>query len=314
MGRPADLSTSHNFPIDLDIKPLELHDDAAEHDEQEKWISQYGIAGRVWEAVPYLMHYLNPPKHGQFSFEPACSIFAWATGLKQSQPAPRILELGSGNGHLCLQHLAPLLPPGSLLVLTDLEEVMPLLEDNVQAATGQGLIPSKFNVRVEPLPWGSGSHLDRLRAKLGREPFTHIICSDLVYFTHLLEPLLKTLLWLTEDEADPDSPTKHQTEVILGYKIRALHKEQAFWETLGCFFELESVYREVPEAGSDEDEDEDCQVARASSPFQEDRLLIILAKRKKGSNWPVQGENKPLMDYKDDQFERMLMLRSLGAL
>lgn len=74
------------------------------------------------------------------------------------------------------------------------------------------------------------------------------------------------------------------------------------------------MYREVPEAGSDEDEDEDCQVARASSPFQEDRLLIILAKRKKGSNWPVQGENKPLMDYKDDQFERMLMLRSLGAL
>lgn len=95
-------------------------------------------------------------------------------------------------------------------------------------------------------------------------------------------------------------------------KIRTIHKEQPFWETLGAFFEIEAVHREIPESDSD-DEEGDERNARASSPFQEDRLLIIIAKRKRNSNWLGQGQDKPLMDYKDDQFERMLMLRSLSS-
>ena len=73
------------------------------------------------------------------------------------------------------------------------------------------------------------------------------------------------------------------------------------------------MYRNVPELDSDEDEDEELRRARESSPFQEDRLLIVLAKRKRGCVWLEQDEDRPLMDYKDDQFERMLMLRSLSA-
>lgn len=168
------------------------------------------------------MQYLNPPGVHTATFEPPCSIFASRSCLK-AESAPRILELGSGNGHLCLHHLVPLLPPGSQLVLTDLEEVTPLLSENVKLAEEDGRIPKDVQVVVQPLPWGSWEHLLMLRQRLGEEPFTHILCSDLVYFTHLLEPLLQTLLWLTDDAFSRQlGQDALFTQVIFGCKIRLL--------------------------------------------------------------------------------------------
>lgn len=104
--------------------------------------------------------------------------------------------------------------------------------------------------------------------------------------------------------------------LLISDKIRALHKEQAFWESLGAFFDLESVYRDLPEQDVNEEETE--QSGRASSPFTEDRLLIMLAKRKRnlkhvGQTNGTPATVKPLMDCKDDQFETMLMLRSMSG-
>lgn len=171
------------------------------------------------EAVPYLMQYLNPAGVHEASFEPPCSIFERQRCLRP-RSAPRILELGSGNGHLCLHHLVPILPPGSQLVLTDLEEVTPLLSENVKVAEQDGRIPKDVEVLVQPLPWGSQEHLLMLRQQLGSESFTHILCSDLVYFTHLLEPLLRTLLWLTEVSSSQTDIGQEacDTEVIFGCK------------------------------------------------------------------------------------------------
>ena len=72
----------------------------------------------------------------------------------------------------------------------------------------------------------------------------------------------------------------------------------------------------MPEYSS---ENGDGQTGRASSPYEEDRLLIMLAQRKRGSLQvyvPDEGNVllKPLMHYKDDQFESMLMLRSMKDL
>lgn len=67
----------------------------------------------------------------------------------------------------------------------------------------------------------------------------------------------------------------------------------------------------MPAASSDDGDDDD--ENSFIDPFLEDRLLIMLASRKKGSVWnPKEEAAKPLMDVKDDQFERMLMLRSIG--
>lgn len=73
------------------------------------------------------------------------------------------------------------------------------------------------------------------------------------------------------------------------------------------------MFRDLPEQALNND---DGQSGRASSPYEEDRLLIMLAKRKRGSLQiyaPDEGNVllRPLMDHKDDQFESMLMLRSV---
>ncbi|KAI3624448.1 hypothetical protein CBS14141_002876 [Malassezia furfur] len=65
-------------------------------------------------------------------------------------------------------------------------------------------------------------------------PLTHILCSDLVYFPELLAPLLRTLLDLTSTAQPP--------EVVIGYRIRSLTKEQPFWAALGSWFDFRAVY------------------------------------------------------------------------
>jgi hypothetical protein len=123
------------------------------------------------------MQYLQPPISTERSFDPPCSIFKNATAstsaasTSTSAPpptdTPRILELGSGNGHLALHHLSPLLSEDTLLILTDLEEVVPLLDENVQLAHKDGRIPPGIQVEVEALPWGSQEHADTIRKKYG---------------------------------------------------------------------------------------------------------------------------------------------------
>ncbi|WFD34461.1 hypothetical protein MCUN1_001302 [Malassezia cuniculi] len=181
-------------------------------------IETYGIAGRIWcvltdrEAAFLLLGYLvhSPPA----PFNPPCSVYA---------SRATIVELGAGVGTAGLA-VAAQLGPGSTVVLTDLDEVCPLLERNA-AALGN---PSRAAVRA--LPWGDHSAAQRVTAEFG--PITHVLCSDLVYFPELLAPLLRSLLDLTE----------HGTqEVIVGYKIRSLVKEQPFWLAFGTWFEFEPV-------------------------------------------------------------------------
>lgn len=76
-----------------------------------------------------------------------------------------------------------------IVIATDLPEVCPLLEDNLQS-----LISDKGAVRVRPLTWGNRNHAIEIGTELGllssessistwgREAryLTHIVCSDLV--------------------------------------------------------------------------------------------------------------------------------------
>ena len=100
--------------------------------------------------------------------------------------------------------------------MSDLAEVLPLLEENVTAARQAGTLPSSIDVEVRAVQWGLREHVVQRKADLlqdGKKRITHILCSDLVYFTHLLEPLLWTLLWLTEDETHAG-----EIEIIIGCK------------------------------------------------------------------------------------------------
>jgi hypothetical protein len=99
-------------------------------------------------------------------------------------------------------------------VLTDLHNVLPLLQRNV----GRAGVPSSTAVEVMPLPWGDASCARQVRQHLesgtqGKAALTHILCSDLVYFPELLAPLLRSLLHLT-DCASGSGPM-----VVIAYKV-----------------------------------------------------------------------------------------------
>lgn len=145
--------------------------------------------------------------------------------------------------------------------MTDLDNVCPLLEDNLARAqqrwsggterelsgkhsTEQGLTeataaaaaePDQVNLLVRPLPWGDKTSLLRLVKKEGFEPDI-ILASDLIYFEFLYGPLLRTLIALTEPkttagncEARTTTPT-----VIFSYKVRSLTREEPFWRAFGA--------------------------------------------------------------------------------
>ncbi|KAN0063377.1 hypothetical protein ACQY0O_004543 [Thecaphora frezii] len=269
-------------------------------------IEQYGIAGRIWEAAYLIVAYLKPAYTSSLQFDPPCSAFQAPETSSASSSAPssssgapsqsshgRIvaLELGSGVGfgglHFAQQlrrHRTSSNPLSQrragtsrsapdTVVLTDLPNVVPLMERN---AAGAGLLrkPSSESVAepvevlVRSLVWGDRDHatevLKELRARAEAysdgglapadstepHPLTHILCSDLVYFPELLPPLLRSLIDLTDaclptDAMRPRNPSLQSApsspEIIISYKIRSLTKEQPFWSAFGAWFDYQAV-------------------------------------------------------------------------
>ncbi|GAC94085.1 hypothetical protein PHSY_001654 [Pseudozyma hubeiensis SY62] len=283
---PADRSGDPNFPIGLRIQPsssqrhpaARSHVASTSHDERHEshsdapaaideaqiasWeedtaedIESFGIAGRIWEAAYLLARYLRPDGHrsDQIQFDPPCSLF----DTSSSNPLT-IVELGSGAGYGSL-HLARQLlqfaqgvdgpkPPQAKLVLTDLENVVPLMQRNV-ARAGYQQATDFLDVRVRSLAWGDESHATDLVASFGsakasQNPISHILCSDLVYFPELLPPLLRSIIMLSSCGSQVDCNSASPAfgpELIISYKIRSLTKEQPFWSALDSWFDFRAV-------------------------------------------------------------------------
>ncbi|THU84188.1 hypothetical protein K435DRAFT_971296 [Dendrothele bispora CBS 962.96] len=266
-----------NFPPDLDIHPSSsssslLHpnpscvpsssSDAFNTQSQRKAIQQYGIAGRVWEAAYLLNLYLNPPIDSGISRKP---LFEFDPPFNQNHTSTTtsgrtIIEVGSGSG-LVASNVARSLTPGTeLLVLTDLPEVCPLLEENlssISAELREKADDNRDTILVRPLTWGNHQHALSIASELGllqddsHRPqnaryLTHILCSDLVYFPELLAPLLRTLIQLSSSPFVPPTPTDsnphyQDPQMIISYKIRSLSKETPFWSAFGLWFSFEPV-------------------------------------------------------------------------
>ncbi|KAG0204552.1 hypothetical protein BGX28_003558 [Mortierella sp. GBA30] len=275
-----------NYPEDLDIRdsggppPGVLFSMDPDEDEllamvaTMQDISAFGIAGRIWD---------------------------------------RIIELGAGTGYVGIA-LAKRLRPSATLVLTDLEEVIPLLERNVRdtlhrrvgnedSTTAISLISSVLSapaseqqhscakLEVEPLAWGNSSHAARILSK-GRVDY--IVASDLVYFPELYPPLLQTLREIADLE----------TRVIFGYKDRAQWKEMPFWEQFGRFFEIEVVRIEKTESTTmhdpkQEDENDDGE-ERASIFGSEEDMFVFVAKKR---------EDKDILTGVDDTLTTLMMMQ-----
>jgi hypothetical protein len=114
------------------------------------------------EASHALLEYFTP---SSTTFNPACSIF---NNAKKNT----IIELGSGQSVASL-HLAAQLDKDDTLVLTDLPNVVPLMQQSIDTwnqTHKDGVLPV-----AEPLGWGTD--IDHLK-KYGE--ISHVVCCDLV--------------------------------------------------------------------------------------------------------------------------------------
>lgn len=97
-----------------------------------------------------------------------------------------MLELGSGTGYVGLKLVETLRMTKSndLVILTDLPDVCPLLEDNLSIQSHDQYTASvDCECWVRPLPWGDNQYATQLAEELDSmraSPLSHIICSDLV--------------------------------------------------------------------------------------------------------------------------------------
>lgn len=110
----------------------------------------------------------------------------------------RVLELGSGLGHLAVG-LASL---GAHVTATELSgPVLHRLEESVQAQvdlstarSGEALLGS---IECLPCSWGREGYNDSPLSSLDRQPFDIIIMAESIYKESLYEPLLETLTLVT---------------------------------------------------------------------------------------------------------------------
>ncbi|TDL25821.1 hypothetical protein BD410DRAFT_819865 [Rickenella mellea] len=256
------MKTHPNFPDRLNIKPSlapglpqtgkDENTSAFDSESQSAAIEKYGIAGRVWEAAYLLTQYFEPAPQSDWGFDPPCSMIS-----EPSLGEPlTVIELGSGTGFVGLSLVKQLQQVGvrdSLVIVTDLPDVCRLLENNLHVERQKWNQNTPTDVWVKPLAWGGLSDSNQLAVDLGlsssnpalrRHP-THLICSDLVYFPHLLAPLLRSLLHLTSPPFAPmnttvtkatNNTTTTSPEIIVSYEIRSLPKESPFWSAFGLWF------------------------------------------------------------------------------
>ena len=132
-------------------------------------------------------------------------------------PGKRVLELGAGTGIGGLTAAAC----GAECVLSDQAELLPLLNQNIQANELQ------LSAMATQLLWGDAADMERVGAS---GPFDLVCGSDLLYAPHIFPLLVETLAELC---------TPGQTEVLLTYPTR--YTEDLFFEEAAMHFEVDDA-------------------------------------------------------------------------
>lgn len=215
------------------------------------------------------------------------------------------------------------------VILTDLPDVCTLLRENVsvqleewkRAGLSDGFTAvdcgelrhneeETVGLCVRKLSWGNQENIENLSMEL--KAFSQssekrdgdnnliILCSDLVYFPHLLAPLLRTLIYLTSPTFVPNA-SAHAT-IIMSYRLRSFAKETPFWRAFGTWFSFHPVLERQALA--------ETEWRRVG--WQESALSFIFVARRKPESlsWKCPERDDELMNTfgGDDTFEILLML------
>jgi predicted nicotinamide N-methyase len=165
----------------------------------------FGIAHQVWHASLVLTDFFNSAQ----AFPPACEGASWWSGK-------RVLELGAGTGIPGIF----LASKGARVILTDLPEVVPLMQSNIQA--NAHLFPSSNCCEALPLAWGEKHDIPL--------PVDVVVASDVVYWEHLFAPLAQTLQAICFPE----------TVVFLSWQKRRKN-DRLFFKMIAKHFTLEEI-------------------------------------------------------------------------
>ncbi|CAH0391417.1 unnamed protein product [Bemisia tabaci] len=146
----------------------------------------------VWDAALVLSKYL----------EVSCAKSPWLQGRK-------ILELGAGVG--CVGIVAACL--GGDVIVTDLPEILPLLEKNI-SANFQQIEGTGGKISAQTLRWGDAENI-----KLLPKPDI-ILMADVIYYEESVEALVSTLLLLSDKN----------TTLILCHEKRQSEKQKEIFD------------------------------------------------------------------------------------
>ncbi|ORZ18971.1 putative methyltransferase-domain-containing protein [Absidia repens] len=254
-------------------------------------IDNLGLAGKIWQSAYTLQSYfspdnglvLDPPNPIPSAFynkhDSSTNSDVKDNGDTTKKPYT-ILELGAGTGY-CGIAIANMLGSDCQVYITDLEPVIPLIEENVQEHHIQD--GAHAQVFCERLHWGNHQDSKRLLDKVGGQ-FDLVVISDCVYFPELFELLMDTLLDLCKvDNVD--------TKVVIGYKCRSLEKETGFWDHhFGRYFDYEPARilgdnncnkDKKEEDGTDDEDDEDSNIGRPLG--YEEQIYVFVGSRRAGN-------------------------------
>ncbi|KAI7889878.1 putative methyltransferase-domain-containing protein [Mucor mucedo] len=216
MPEGLNVAASLGAPEHLNTSSLSLKQD----------VEQFGLAGKIWQSAYTLQALFDVEM--QPLLEPNHVIPANYYQKNTDTQPYRILELGAGTGYVGIA-LANLLRKPCQVYITDLAQVVPLIQENVKLHAIER--EDAAEIIVDRLHWGNSEDATRLLAG-GR--FDLVVVSDCVYFPELFSMLLDTLLDVCDES----------TRVVIGYKCRSLEKEVGFWQDyFGRYFEYEPIRR-----------------------------------------------------------------------
>ncbi|XP_020600219.1 putative methyltransferase-like protein 21E pseudogene [Phalaenopsis equestris] len=180
------------------------------------------------------------PSQGlSFQLWPAATSFL---SLLDRDPSPlllpprsplRILELGSGTGLVGIAAAAIL---RAHVTLTDLPHVLPNLRFNA-IANAEVVTARGGSLVVRQLRWGVAEDI----VEMGSAPaFDAIIASDVVYYDHLIEPLLETIRVFVKEEVG----------FLMAHLRRWKKRDAVFFRNARKFLDVLRVHTDPPATGS----------------------------------------------------------------
>ncbi|KAF9915027.1 Methyltransferase-like protein 21D [Lobosporangium transversale] len=213
------------------IKPLDI-------DEDPSGLLRGGVGSTIWDAAIVLAKYLE--KSNLLSI---ASSSTSATETPRSSTPINVLELGAGTGIVGLAVARLLSAKGveARVLLTDKENVVPLLSRNIQRNPSIGI-----DIQAQTLDWeedessSSSSNAQKIHALIDTN-WDMVILSDCIWVPGLYKPLISTINALI-------TPSASKTQLVIAFEKRNFAEEMEFFAMLGKTFRFRDIKPEEQDA------------------------------------------------------------------